>query len=134
MEQKSYCGNACRKSSGSATPGDLDAERAVLACVLLDPRRIGAASAALELKDFTGEANRIIYAAMLRLHAAAKPIDVTLLVGALRDASQYNTAGGVTANTLVELYRLFPMVRNLDHYVDRVTEMSRRPNAIEHLD
>ena len=91
-------------------------------------------SQALELADFTGEANRIIYAAMLRLHAAAKPIDVTFLVGALRDASQYNTAGGVTAITLLELYRLFPTVRNLDHYIDRVAKMSRRPNAIEHAD
>jgi replicative DNA helicase len=86
------------------------------------------------VEDLTREINRTIYAAMLRLHAAAKPIDVTLLVGELRDARQYNTAGGITADTLLELYRLFPMVRNLDHYVDRVVEMLRRPNAIKHSD
>ena len=134
MEQKNYRGNTCRESSVSGAPGDPDAEGAVLACVLLDPRRIGDVSTALELEDFTGEVNRTIYAAMMRLHAAAKPIDVTLLVGALRDAGQYNTDGGVTANTLVELYCLFPMVRNLNHYVERVAKMSRRPNAIKHSD
>ena len=32
-------------------------------------------SAALKLEDFAGEVNRIIYAAMLRLHATAKPIE-----------------------------------------------------------
>ena len=37
---------------------------------------------------------------------------------------QYNTDGGVTANTLLELYRQFPMARNLDHYMERVAEMS----------
>jgi hypothetical protein len=47
---------------------------------------------------------------MLRLHATAKPIDVTLLVGALHDAGQYNTVGGVSATTLVDRFRLFPLL------------------------
>ena len=42
-----------------------------------------------EPADFAGEANRTIYEAMLRLHSAGKPVDVTLLVGELRDRGQY---------------------------------------------
>ena len=42
---------------------------------------------------------------MLRLHSASKPIDITLVVGELRDSGQYNTEDGVSATTLVELFR-----------------------------
>jgi replicative DNA helicase len=102
---------------------DVVAERTVLACVLLDPRRIAEVAAALERADFVDQVNRTIYAAMLRLHSAGKPIDVALLVGELRDRGQYNAVDGVSAATLVELYRLFPLVRHLPYYVERVAEM-----------
>ena len=80
---------------------------AVLAVLLLDPGRIAEVAAALEPADFADEANRTIYAAMLRLHSAGKPINVTLLVGELRDRRHYNAEDGVSAATLVELFRLF---------------------------
>ena len=83
-------------------------------------------AASLEPADFADEANRTIYAAMLRLHSAAKPIDITLVVGELRDRGQYNAEGGVSATTLVELFRPAPLVRELPQYVSRVLEISRR--------
>ena len=107
-------------------PHDVDAERAVLAVLLLDPGRIAEVAAALEPADFGDEVNRTIYAAMLRLHSAGKPIDITLVVGELRDSGQYNAEDGVSATTLVELFRLFPLVRHLPYYVERVAEMSQR--------
>ena len=68
-----------------ASPHNIDAERA---CWRAAPgswphRRSGRG---LEPADFAGEANRTIYEAMLRLHSAGKPVDVTLLVGELREA------------------------------------------------
>jgi replicative DNA helicase len=74
-----------------ASPHDVDAERAVLAVLLLDPGRIAEVAAALEPAEFWGEVNRCIYAAMLPLHSAGKPIDVTLLVGELRKAGVSTT-------------------------------------------
>ena len=53
----------------------------MLACVLLDPGRIGGVAAALGPIDFGDKSSHSIYAAMLRLHSAGKPIDVVLLVG-----------------------------------------------------
>ena len=58
----------------------------MLVCVLLDPARITEVAAALEPADFAGEANHIIYEAILRLHSAGKPINVALVVGELREA------------------------------------------------
>ena len=108
------------------TTHDFDAERAILACVLLDPRRITEVTAALEPADSGDEVNRAIYETMLRLHSAGKPIDVTLLVGELRDRGQFNAEGGVLAATLVELFRPAPLVRELPQYLSRVLEISRR--------
>ena len=107
-------------------PHDVDAERAVLVCVLLDPGRIAEVTAALEPADFKDEANRTIYEAMLRLHSAGKPIDVTLVVGELRDRGQYNAEGGVSAATLVDLFRPAPLVSELPQHVSRVLEISHR--------
>ena len=87
-------------------------------------------AATLEPADFGDQANRIIYAAMLRLHSAGRPIDVTLLVGELRDSGKYNAEGGVSAATLVELFRLFPLVRHLPYYLERVAEMSARQRSL----
>ena len=41
-------------------------------------------AAVLEPADFGNEVNRTIYAAMLRLQSASKPMDITLVVGELR--------------------------------------------------
>ena len=95
-------------------------------CCCLDPGRIAEVAAALEPADFADEANRTIYEAMLRLHSAGKPIDVALLVGELRDGGQYNAEHGVSAATLVELFRPAPLVRELPQYLSRVLEISRR--------
>ena len=73
-----------------APPHDIDAERAVLAVLLLDPGRIAEAAAALEKADFSDDVNRTVYEAMLRLHLAGTPIDVTLVVGELRDSGMYD--------------------------------------------
>ena len=105
---------------------DVDAERAVLAVLLLDPGRIADVAAAREPADFVGEASPTIYEAMLHLHSAGKPVNVTQLVSELRDRGQYGTKNGVSAATLVELFRPAPLVRELPQYLSRVLEISRR--------
>jgi replicative DNA helicase len=92
--------------------------------LLLDPDRIAEVAAVLEPDGFVDEVNRTIYAAMLRPRSAGKSIEVTRVVGEQRNRGQYCAENGVSAVTLVELYRLFPMVRHLPYYVERVAEMS----------
>ena len=55
-----------------------------------------------------------------------KPVDVTLVVGELRDSGQYGAENGVSAATLVELFRPVPLVRELPQYLSRILEISRR--------
>ena len=58
------------------------------------------------------------------------PPDATLVVGELRDSGLYNADEGVSVATLVELFRLYPLVQHLPHYLDRVVEMSHRRRAL----
>ena len=100
MDRTNYRGTRPGEVLNHSPPHDVDAERAVLAVLLLDPGRIAEVAAALEPADFADEVNRTIYAAMLRLHSAGKPIDITLVVGELRDRGQYNAEDGVAAKAL----------------------------------
>ena len=108
----------------------MDAERDVLAVQLLDPGRIAEVAAALKPGGFADKVNRAIYGAMLRLHSAGKPIESTLVVGELRDCGEYNAEDGISATTLLELFRQFSMVRHLLYYMERVAEMSRRRRSL----
>ena len=66
---------------------------------------------------------RAVLACVLLDPGRSKPIDVTLLVGELHDSGQYDMEDGVSATTLVDLFRLFPLACNLPHYLERVVEM-----------
>jgi replicative DNA helicase len=67
---------------------------------------------------------------MLSLQQRGLPADATLVVGELRDRGQYNVVDGVSATTLVNSFRLFPLVQHVPYYVQRVGEMARRRHVI----
>ena len=104
-------------------PRDIEAERAVLSSVLIDPDRFAEADV-LSADDFFDESNRTIFRAMKRLHASGRPTDCTLLVGNLRDRGEYNADAGVSAATIWNLFYLRPWARYIGYYVARVKEFS----------
>jgi replicative DNA helicase len=110
-------------------PRDHECERSLLACLLTDPPRFDGVAKVLAADDFDDANNRIIFESMLALRAAGNPIDITLLVGRLRDAGQYDADRGISAATLTNLRALFPSVAILPYYVARLKEMSRRRRA-----
>jgi replicative DNA helicase len=114
-----------------APPCDHEAEAAILGISLTVPERFHEISSSLKLEDFSSESLRTLYGAMLRLQALGHPIDITLLVGELRDFGEYNRDNGVNATTLVNLYRLYPVPSNLPYYIGRVKEMGRRRHALQ---
>jgi replicative DNA helicase len=98
---------------------------------LFTPHKFSEIARALTVDDFTDDANRTIFGAMLRLDALGHPVDITLLVGELRDFGEYSADRGVCAATLANLYRNFPMASNLSFYVARLLEVSRRRRGLE---
>ena len=77
---------------------DLDAERAVLAAVLLDDGALrgvwGVVSAAVTASDFYSGSHRAVFEAMERLVARGVPLDVVTVCAELRSVDKLNLIGG----------------------------------------
>ena len=96
-------------------PQSLDAERAVLGGMLLEPE---AATRTIEIIDFPEAfykpAHGKVFKAMLRLFMQRQPIDVMTLSEELKKAGDLEAVGGITA--LTDLVDSTPTAANIDHY------------------
>ena len=61
---------------GRIPPNDVEAEQAILGCMLTDKDSVIAAMEKLKEEDFYREDNKAIYSAMLSLYGRAEPIDI----------------------------------------------------------
>jgi replicative DNA helicase len=107
---------------GKVPPQALDAERAVLGGVLLEPE---AATKAIEIitpYDFYRSAHGKIFKAMITLFMRREPIDVMTLTEELRKADDLEGIGGVA--TLTDLVDSVPTAANIEHYAKIVLEKS----------
>jgi replicative DNA helicase len=101
-------------------PQALEAERAVLGGMLLEPE---AATKAIEIvtsEAFYRPANRMIFRAMVALFSRREPIDVTTLTDELRKAGELEEIGGLTA--LTDLVDSVPTAANIEHYAKIVLD------------
>src|SRR5919201_3576711 len=88
---------------GKIPPHNLEAERAVLGAVLLEPAILPRAIELLTPDEFYKDAHRKIYAAMLRLFDRSEPADLLTVSEELRRAGQLEEVGGQAAlATLME--------------------------------
>lgn len=75
-------------------PHSVEAERAVLAGILLRPGVLEQVVPLLRKDDFYLPANQLVYAAALDLHERNAPVDLVSLAESLRDRSLLEHAGG----------------------------------------
>jgi hypothetical protein len=75
-------------------PHNLEAERAVLGAVLLEPEAQPCASAMVTPTDFYKEGHRQIFAAMDRLGSAGTTVDIITVMDALRRQAALEEVGG----------------------------------------
>lgn len=61
---------------GKIPPNDVEAEQAVLGCMLLDKDAVVSALEVLKPEDFYREENKLIFTAILNLYNASEPIDL----------------------------------------------------------
>jgi hypothetical protein len=100
--------------AGRPPPHDLDAEAVVLAALLLQPERLAEVSG-LEPQHFYSDPNRLIFAAIVELGAAADLLTVTTK---LRDSGRLADAGG--AKYLGQLLNDTPACVHLGQQAERV--------------
>jgi replicative DNA helicase len=101
-------------------PQNLDAERAVLGSLILDPHFCDDVMLILRSEDFYADAHRKLFAHVVAMHDAGKRIDPTLLVERLKQAGDFEAVGG--AAYIAEVVQAVPVAAHAVHYAQIVRE------------
>jgi replicative DNA helicase len=109
-------------------PSDLEAERAVLGCLLLDAEAVVAVRDLLLPEDFYAEKHAHLYRAAVSLADRGEPIDMLTLPDQLERGPGVGRAGGV--DYIAELTLVVPSAASVKHYADIVVNHSLRRRLI----
>ncbi len=97
-------------------PHNLDAESALLGCILIDGDIQSEALESLKEEDFYQESHREILAAMKAVYGSRKPVDVVTLTDRLDRDGKLDRAGGLAYIT--ELAQVVPSAANYKQYLE----------------
>ncbi|MBQ3219892.1 MAG: replicative DNA helicase [Clostridia bacterium] len=100
-------------------PHSLEAEQALLGCLLLDTRIQIEIVAFLKEEDFYAESHRYIFHAMKDIISRNQPVDLVTLTDTLEKQGALEQAGGIAYIT--ELTNVMPSSANYQRYLDIVT-------------
>ncbi|MHC4261331.1 MAG: replicative DNA helicase [Planctomycetota bacterium] len=92
-----HAGGADDRSGGRAMPHNTDAERALLAGLLLDTERVAEVAETLRPEDFFDRRLGHVFAGMVKLAEQGEPIDFVSLGEALRAMGRFQEIGGAEA-------------------------------------
>lgn len=96
-------------------PWDEEAEKGVLSCLMNQENLLDEAVANLPEEAFYGAWAKVIYSSMIKLRAAANPVDLIHLSGFLRENNLLEQAGG--NGFLAELLDFVPSHSHFPYYV-----------------
>lgn len=105
---------------GLNMPYSLEAEQAVLGCVLKDPRCMSTVLVHVKTEYFYMPQHREIFAAMALLDTTGQPVDALVVLEKLKKDGVYDDAGGKTY--LYQLAQAVPSVANVEAYCRIVRE------------
>lgn len=114
-----------------ALPEDVEAERATLGTMMLNPGCIGDVCKIIPLDDvrwFNDKRHQAVYCALLDLAQAGCKVDIITLRGQLENEEALNDAGG--RDYLIELAETAPDAVNGPTYAQRVREAGLRRDLI----
>ena len=103
-------------------PHDLEAEQAVLGCILIDKESAISAMEVLKENDFYREDNKAIFASMANLFEKAEPIDIITVKADLTTRGLFDSIGGL--EYLSRLTDQVPTTANVEQYINIVEEKS----------
>jgi replicative DNA helicase len=109
-------------------PNNLDAEQALLGCMLIDNEILADVLEKLNENDFYQESHQYILSAMKIIFAEHKPIDLVTLIDKLETEGNLEKCGGVAY--LTELVQGVPSSANYNHYFDIVRRDAINRNLI----
>lgn len=101
-------------------PHSIDAERATLGALLIDPQAIYKVSDVILAHDFYVPSHVTIFRAIAHLFDKSQPIDVVSVTGVLKDRAELESAGGATY--LAELTNYVATASHVAHYAEIVRQ------------
>lgn len=110
-------------------PYNLEAEQAVLGCILLDHSVAIDIISELKPEDFLVESHKVIFDAITNLYAKDKVIDMVTVADYLQKTAKLESIGGITY--LTELTNVIPSSVNYNEYLDIVKRDSIFRKLIE---
>lgn len=99
-------------------PFSIEAEQALLGCILISDNAAGVICGTLKADAFYSIAHKTIYQTMLKLYLKNKPVDYVTVVTELEKANQLSEVGGV--EYITTLTNAIPTAANFEHYGDIV--------------
>lgn len=114
---------------GKIPPHDIEAEQAILGCMLTDKDSVISSMERLKPEDFYREDNKLIYEAMIALYSRAEPIDIITVKAELVSNGRFDQVGGL--EYLAVLPEKVPTTTNVDKYIKIVEEKSLLRNLIK---
>ena len=99
-------------------PNNLEAEQALLGCLLIDNDTQTDILDKLTEEDFYQESHKLIIGAMKRVFNARKPVDMVTLSDELENLQSLESAGGLTYIT--DLAKITPSAANYRYYLEIV--------------
>ena len=108
-------------------PHSLEAEQALLGCLLLDPQIQVEVASFLREDDFYSESHKNIYNSMMKIIRENKPVDLVTLSDFLDKNGGLDQVGGM--EYLAELTNVIPSSANYQHY----QEIVRRDSTLRKL-
>lgn len=110
-------------------PQNLEAERAVLGCILMDPSTLLDISLLLTPNDFYREAHKTIYRTILELWESTQVVDIVVLCDLLINRGQYKELGGDAI--MGEIANSVPHAANFNMYAEIVRGKSISRQTIQ---
>lgn len=117
-----------------SSPSNVDAERAVLGSLLIDPDAIVKIAPFLNSRDFYRERHKWLYEAMSALNERREPLDFVTLVDELERLEKLDDVGGPAY--IAEIISSTPTAMYVDHYahiVERKAVLRRLIHASEQI-
>ena len=109
-------------------PNSLEAEQALLGCVLLDNDAQMDIFAQVNVSDFYSEAHKNIYDSMLKIYNKSIPVDFVTLTNQLEVEKKLEMIGGI--DYITYLTNVVPSAANFQHYQNIVKNSSIRRHLV----
>lgn len=116
------------KSVAKILPHSIEAEQAVLACVLTDEEISSNIFGLISAEDFYSEAHKLIFQKMIEIYSENKPIDFVTLTNRLETSGLLDKVGGL--DYITALTNTLPSSANYKHYAEIVKNHSKLRNLI----